>query len=304
MKLDKDSYHRIFETLNDGLYFVDKNRVITYWNKAAERITGFSAREVIGRPCFQNILTHVDGDGRNLCLGLCPLAKTLADGGIREAEVFLHHKHGHRVPVLVRVSVITDKSGQVIGGIELFTDITRYTADLSRIKELENMALLDHLTGLANRKYIERELEIRFEEKKRFDLPFGVLFMDIDHFKKFNDRYGHDAGDDTLKFVARTFLANTRPFDLYGRWGGEEFVGIVRNVGIKDLERIGNRVRILIENAYLFREEEKHQVTISIGAAVARKEDTMESLIKRADTLMYQSKASGRNRLTAEAPGL
>ncbi len=300
MKLDKDTYEKIFENLNDGLYFVDKNRVITYWNKAAERITGFSAGEVMGRPCFQNILTHVDGKGCSLCSGLCPLAATLIDGSTRETEVFLHHKDGHRVPVLVRVGTITDKTGQVIGGTELFTDISRYRVEASRIKELEKMALLDHLTGLANRKYLERELEIRFEEKKRFNLSFGILFMDIDHFKKFNDQYGHDAGDDVLKFVARTFMSSTRPFDLYGRWGGEEFVGIVRNVGAKDLERMGNRGRVLIESSYLFREEKKHQVTISIGAAVARDNDTMESLIKRADILMYQSKASGRNRLTAE----
>lgn len=300
MKLGKDTYERIFKNLNDGLYFVDKNRVITYWNNAAERITGFSAGEVIGRPCFQNILTHVDGEGRSLCSGLCPLAATLIDGSTREAEVFLHHKDGHRVPVLVRVGTITDKTGQIIGGTELFTDISRYTADVSRIKQLEKMALLDHLTGLANRNYIERELESRFDEKKRFNLSFGILFMDIDHFKEFNDQYGHEAGDDVLKYVARTFMANTRPFDFYGRWGGEEFIGIVRNVDARDLERMGNRIRVLIGSSYLFREEEKHQVTISIGAAVAKDNDTMESIINRADILMYQSKESGRNCLTAE----
>ena len=74
MKLSKDVYERIFENLNDGLYFVNKDRIITYWNKAAERITGFTAAEVMGRTCSDHILTHVDDDGRSLCAGMCPLA--------------------------------------------------------------------------------------------------------------------------------------------------------------------------------------------------------------------------------------
>ena len=298
MTLDKNTYQRIIENLNDGLYFVDNNRIITYWNKAAERITGFCAEEVIGTSCGDNILTHVDEHGRLLCAGMCPLAHTLDDEKMREAQVWLHHKNGHRVPVLVRVSPLTDQNGRIIGGIELFTDISAFEANALRVKELEKLAFLDHLTGLANRSYIERELAARFGEKERYNMPFGVLFMDIDHFKRFNDRFGHDAGDDVLKFLSGTFTANTRPFDLYGRWGGEEFIGIIRNVGPNTLEKMGNRIRTLVESAYLVRGTEKHHVTISIGAAVASAGDTMDSLIKRADMLLYKSKEAGRNRLT------
>ncbi len=298
MTLDKNAYQRIIENLNDGLYFVDNNRIITYWNNAAERITGFSAKEVIGTSCGDNILTHVDEQGQLLCSGMCPLAHTLADEKMREAQVWLHHKKGHRVPVLVRVSPITDQYGKVIGGIELFTDISDFAANAVRVKELEKLAYLDHLTGLANRSYIERELAARFGEKERYNLPFGILFMDIDHFKLFNDQFGHDAGDDVLKFLAGTFTANTRPFDIYGRWGGEEFIGIIRNVDAGALEKMGNRLRALVESAYLVRGTEKHHVTISIGAAVANADDTMDNLIKRADILLYKSKEAGRNRLT------
>jgi diguanylate cyclase (GGDEF)-like protein len=151
---------------------------------------------------------------------------------------------------------------------------------------------------LANRNYIEREIQSRFEEKKRLNVPFGILFIDIDQFKKFNDIYGHDMGDDVLKLVANTFVANTRPFDLYGRWGGEEFIGIIRNINGKELEVLGNRVRTLIENSYIIHGNEKLYVTISIGATLVNKKDTIDSLIKRADTLLYKSKAAGRNFLT------
>lgn len=298
MRLEKYSYESIVENLHDGLYFVDQDMVITYWNKAAERISGFAAEEVLGKSCSDSILTHIDSDGNHLCTGICPLAATIADGTNRETEIYMHHKNGHRIPVSVRVSTLTDKDDNVIGGIELFTDISNRATNELRVKELEKMALLDNLTQLANRNYIEREVQSRFEEKKRFNVPFGVLFMDIDHFKQFNDTYGHDVGDDVLKFVANTFVSNARPFDLYGRWGGEEFLGIIRNINDRDLKNHGNRVLNLVENSYITHNDKKLQVTISVGATLVNESDTMESLIKRADKLLYKSKAAGRNCLT------
>ena len=202
MRLKNDSYERIVESLHDGLYFVNRDRIITYWNKAAEQISGFAADEVVGRSCSDNILTHVDSEGNSLCTGMCPLAETIEDGKARETEVYMHHKNGHRIPVSVRVSSLTDGEGNIVGGIELFSDISNQAANELRVKELEKLALLDNLTQLANRLYIEREIQSRFEEKKRFNVPFGILFIDIDHFKKFNDTYGHDVGDAVLKFVA------------------------------------------------------------------------------------------------------
>lgn len=295
MELNNDSFERVVENLHDGLYFVDRSRKITFWNKAAERISGFTAEEVVGKFCAEGILTHVNADGQALCFDGCPLKETIADTTPREAEVYLHHKAGHRIPVLVRTSVLTDDAGNVIGGIELFTDISNQKINALRIKELEKMALLDHLTQLANRNYIDKELLSRFEEKKRFNIPFGILFMDIDHFKRFNDTYGHDIGDNILKYVADTFVNNTRPFDLFGRWGGEEFIGILRNISYENLKNAGNRLRILVENSYLYHGDKKLHVTISIGATLVRDGDTIESLLKRADNLLYKSKDSGRN---------
>jgi diguanylate cyclase (GGDEF)-like protein/PAS domain S-box-containing protein len=298
VRLDKDSYEKIVENLNDALYFVDRNRVITYWNKASELISGFTAREVLGKPCSANILNHIDSEGNQLCFGLCPLAATISDGEPRAAEVYMHHKRGYRMPVSVRVSALTGSDGSIIGGIELFTDISNQAANALRVKELEKLALLDSLTQIANRTYIERELHIRLEELKRFNMPSGILFIDIDKFKTVNDSYGHEAGDMVLKWVADTFTANSRPFDLYGRWGGEEFVGIIRNISSNDLELQGHRMRALIENAYIICDDKKLSVTISIGATLMSRDDTVARLVKRADALLYTSKAAGRNWVT------
>jgi len=298
VSIDDASYKRIIDNLYDGLYFVDRNRIITYWNKAAEKISGFRSDEVVGRSCSDNILTHVDSEGNNLCTSKCPLAGTIDDGMPRETEVYMHHKNGHRIPVSVRATPLTDQEGAIIGAVELFTDISSRSAGELKIKELEKLALLDPVTQSANRTYIERELVSRFEQKRRFHVPFGMLFMDIDHFKKINDEYGHFIGDAVLKFIADTMAANSRPFDLYGRWGGEEFIGLIHNINGEDLASLGNRLRSLIENSYAIHDNEKISVTISVGATLAKTDDTIESLIKRADYLMYESKTAGRNRLT------
>ena len=298
MHLDNVQLADVLENLHDGLYCTATHRVITFWNHAAERITGYPAAEVLGRSCAANILVHVDTDGRSLCRGLCPLAMTMADCVGREAEVFLRHRDGHRVPVLVRTGPLKDRAGQVVGGVELFTDLSNILANNSRVRELEQLALLDTLTQLANRAYLQREIEARFEEMRRYGIPFGLLFMDIDFFKRFNDTYGHDVGDAVLKLVANTFTANSRAFDVYGRWGGEEFVGVIRSIDAEDLVVLGNRMRVLVNQSFLMHDEARLGVSISLGATVAKPDDTAESLIKRADQLLYRSKKEGRNRLT------
>ncbi len=300
MKDFDQNLQRFLNHLHDGLYCVDKHRVITYWNKAAEHISGFTADEVIGRPCSDNILTHVDENGRSLCRSLCPLAATIKDDEPRESTVYMHHKEGHRIPVSVRVNTLKDKNGEIIGGVELFTDISNIEANSLRLKELEQLALLDNLTQLANRHYLNRELKSRMEEYERYNVPFGVLLMDIDHFKSVNDTFGHDVGDEMLQCVATTLVSTSRPFDLYGRWGGEEFLAIIRNVTNTELELVANRVRAMIENSYIMNRDKKLSVTMSVGATTVSKEDSVKALLKRADTLLYESKQNGRNRVTIQ----
>ncbi len=301
MKLDDHTYRRIVDNLYEGLYFVNTDRVITYWNRAAERISGFNAAEVVGKRCHDNILVHIDANGNQLCMGLCPLAATMQDQELREAEVFLHHKDGHRVPVAVRTSPLTNELGEVIGGIEIFTDISNREANLLRIQELEELAFLDPLTRLANRAYMEKELATRLEESRRYGMSFGVLFVDVDHFKTFNDTWGHETGDQVLKVVSDTMTSNSRPFDSFGRWGGEEFLGIIRNTDREGLTVSGERLRRAIEGAYILQGDDKLTVTVTLGGAIFRSGESATDLVRRADEALYAGKRAGRNRLTLAA---
>lgn len=297
MELKPEIYEQIVENVIEGLYLTDTDREVIYWNETAKRITGYGAEEVVGKSCADNILRHVDDQGNKLCERMCPLAATMTDNEPREAKVYLHHKEGHRVPVLVRVSPLTDETGIVVGGVELFTDVSNQETNRLRLRELEQLAMLDPLTKLANRRYLERILASSMEEWARCQTPFGLLFIDIDHFKTFNDTYGHDVGDEVLKFVAKTLISNARPFDLFGRWGGEEFVGILRNVSGDMLMEISNRMLQLVRNAYIRHQNRSLHVTVSIGATLVTDKDTVESLLQRADELMYQSKKAGRDRV-------
>ncbi len=294
------NYDDLLENLGDGVYFVDRQRRITRWNRAAELITGYPASEVIGSCCADNILVHVNDSGQVLCETHCPLTACLEDKKPHEVNVYLHHKDGHRVSVRVRALPLRDQTGEIIGVAELFTDTSDKTANHQRIQELERLALLDQLTQLANRHYIETELSARFEEMTRYGLSFGLLFMDIDHFKQFNDRFGHEVGDLALKNVAKTLQSAARPFDLVGRWGGEEFICIIRNIDKKGLAIVGNRCLALVEKTFVPLQHQLENITVSIGATLVRSEDSNQSLLKRADQLMYCSKSAGRNRMTIE----
>ncbi len=291
-------FSRLLDNLRDGIYFVDQDRRITYWNKAAEMITGFSADEVVGTNCRDNVLIHVDEAGNQLCKTMCPLAKTMSDSRARDADVYLHHKSGHRVPVSVRISPLEDDYGATIGGVELFTDTSSQRIKDEKIAELKRLALLDSLTRLPNRRHVDSEIESQLTMLERSNVRFGLLYMDIDHFKRFNDDHGHDVGDLALQTVARTFKASIRPFDTIGRYGGEEFVGIFPNMDPKLLQSIAERICMLTRRTQVESAAGSLKTTLSIGGCVSREGDTADDIINRADKLLYQSKESGRDRVT------
>jgi len=295
-------YLQLLNDLTDGVYFVDRGRRITYWNRGAERITGYSAAEVLGSRCADGILKHVNAQGTCLCTDGCPLAATMEDKEHRTADVFLHHKGGHRVPVRVHSAAIFDHDRRVIGCAETFQDLSDRQADLMRIKELEEVAFLDVLTGIANRRHLASTMEARFAEFVRDSRRFGLILLDVDHFKRFNDEYGHETGDLVLQMVARNLSLNCRPYDTIGRWGGEEFLVVVGNADQEPLQLLAERIRVLVAASSLDVGGVLLAVTISLGATVVREGDDLQSILRRVDELLYTSKNTGRKRATFDPP--
>ncbi len=293
---------QIYEHLSNlgvGLYFVDIKRKILFWNRGAEAMTGYLASEIVGSLCFDNLLSHVDSEGTLLCTGECPLSMTMADGKIRHAEVYLRHKSGFRLPVQICTTPVKGHDGRIIGASEIFIDNRKTKILGDELKKLRKLAMIDDLTQLPNRRFIEHELKVSFHAKKRLGLSFGVCLFDIDDFKEVNDKYGHLTGDRVLKGIAQTLSSVIRLYDFIGRWGGEEFLGICKYVDLAVLEQICERYRILVERTITpSMSGEPISVTISMGGTIANDNDTLPDIIERCDSLLYDSKKAGKNRIT------
>lgn len=296
---EKNFYKDIIDNLYDGVYFVDRDRMIIYWNKGAERITGYPATQTIGRSCRDNLLNHVTASGVQLCQEHCPLAAVMEDGREREVEVFLHHADGHRLPVAVRAAALRDDTGRIIGAIETFCNNASVIDARRELRELHQVAMTDPLTGLGNRRHLDGRLRAVIAEFQNNGNPAGLLSVDVDHFKQFNDTYGHNTGDSVLRMLGQTIRHVLRATDTAGRWGGEEFLVILYDLQDEnDLLAAAEKVRALVEHSRLDVNGQGLTVTVSIGGTLLCAEDTPGSFVGRADKLMYRSKDSGRNRVT------
>lgn len=292
---------QMLDLVFSGVYLVNTQRKITFWNKGAEKVTGYAPGEVTGRFCPENFLMHVNEEGKFLCKDSCPLLATIADGEEREAFVYLRHKDGHRVPVVVHTAPLRDAEGEIEGAVETFTDHSAVVAARKDIAQLTDSVNRDALTGAVARRFAENQIVNALADLHAGAGNTGLLFIDIDYFKKINDRYGHDTGDGMLKVITQTIMSSLRQQDLVARWGGEEFVVLLRQVNPQFIAAIAEKLRRLVEASRYKMPDGYLVATVSIGATYLRKEDTPESVVNRADRLMYASKAAGRNRVTCDA---
>ena len=298
---DPAFYRELLDHIGDGVYFVDLERRIQYWNEGAFRLTGYRADEVLGKSCQDDLMCHVDNSGKRLCHDGCPLAASICDGKPHEANVFLRHKLGRRVPVSSRVQPMRGADGSIIGAIEIFSDSSAQFDALRKTEAMNRLAFLDHLTQLPNRRFLEMSLHTALSEFEVHKDPLGVLVIDIDQFKTINDSFGHSGGDRALQEAACTLTGSLRPTDIVGRWGGDEFLAIARNVDGDILRRLAERCVVLIaQSQVLSNDGQRIIMSVSVGAALSRVGESAGSLIHRADEMMYRSKTGGRGRATSE----
>ncbi len=167
-------------------------------------------------------------------------------------------------------------------------------------RRLETMATTDNLTGLANRHALDILLDQQTREAARHGNLMSAIMLDIDHFKTLNDNHGHLTGDEVLRSVAKTLRENLRGADVACRWGGEEFLIILTNTGLAAASKVAMDLRDRIEKLRHVSDGKTILVTVSAGVTAYRKGESSENLIARADTLLYQAKAEGRNRICSE----
>ncbi len=237
--------------------------------------------------CYQ--MTHSRGTPCDSIDETCPVKVVLATKKVSRVVHKHYAKNGSSLYVELVATPILDDNGNVIQVIEAHRDISHH---MELEQELKQLASIDKLTQAYNRTKFDDELQKQVTNAKRYGISLGIVMFDIDHFKQVNDIYGHDIGDKVLIEIVQLVKQNIRSNDFLARWGGEEFMILIPQTNEVSL-------RVMMEN--LRHRVEEHPfsgvgtVTASFGATLICEEDTGESLTKRVDTALYQSKTDGRN---------
>ncbi len=285
-----DFFRQILDQVNNGVYFVDKDRRITYWNKGAEEITGYASQEVIGTACYENILVHSDAEGNILCHSGCPLQDCMVDGEKREAEIFLKDRTGVRVPISIYAVPLHDENGDVSGAVEVFEDLRPVRNLEKTIEELSNDAYMDKLSGALNRRSIESLLQSRWRQFMQGGQNMGLIFTDMDQLKLINDEFGHMAGDHAIMHLAETLKNATRDSDIVGRWGGDEFIVVAEVDNQERLSGVLAKLVALLNSSPAMYKEQRIAVRASFGGALFSEANSLQELLELTDQRMYAYK--------------
>jgi len=296
---DPELYKELMDHMSDGVYIADRERRFVYCNQAASQLTGYPREEITGRSCQDHESCPIGHIGHGFCQQNCLLQECMRDGDTREAKTLLRHKEGRRIPVSFRVQPIRAGNGSIIGVVEIFRDDSARHEAQRKTDAMERLAFLDTLTQVPNRRFLEMSLHTALREYQVTKTPFGVLVIDLDNFKNINDTLGHIGGDHALKHAAKALGGALRPTDTVGRWGGDEFLAIVRNVSREILTELAERCVLMVAKiSFANGGAVPVSLSVSVGGTLIRPGDTIKGLVKRADELLYESKSGGKSRAT------
>ena len=289
--LERERAQVTLASIGDAVISTDVAGNITYLNPVAESMTGWSRLEAFGRP-LQEVLRLVDGDSREPALNPHAMAtlqnKTVGLG----ANCVLIRRDGYESAIEDTAAPIHDRSGQVIGAVIVFHDVS--VARATSLK-MSYLAQHDFLTELPNRLLLNDRLTQAIASAQRHRTLLAVLFVDVDHFKHINDTLGHAIGDQLLKSIAQRLVACLRGSDTVSRYGGDEFVLLLPEViRSEDAASSAHKILAALSTPHRIEHQELH-VTVSVGIGVYPDDGTdAETLLKNADTALLNAKAQGR----------
>ena len=290
------SYLYLLESLYDGFYLVDSDLRFTVWNGGAERLLGHRTQDMQGNVWTSRTLCYADEAGNPLPDKECPMHAVVESGRAIISNLKIRHADGQWIDVETQTVPLLDEHGRLQGVAEIFRDTARTNRKPQEYRDLRMAASRDALTSVANRGELETQLALLLSEsvKSNWNEPFSIMFLDVDHFKKINDRYGHGVGDTVLIEVARLLQHETYSGELVGRYGGEEFVILCPATGLEQAIKRAERVRCAISRK-AFDEMDGRAITASFGVTQAEPGDSVESVLRRADKALYTAKHDGRN---------
>jgi diguanylate cyclase (GGDEF)-like protein/PAS domain S-box-containing protein len=294
LELPPDSYRDVLDQLPIATYLVDAGRRILLWNDACEALTGHRREEVLGRSCAANLLAHCDESCVPTCGDACPLLETMRDGRPRQADLFLRHKAGHRVPVRIRAAPVRGAHGLIIGACETMDERPMSLPGSPPAAMCETS--LDLVTELPCRRTLVHRLAAELQAFDSGRVPFGVLALAIDNFIRLCADDGAIGAGRVLLATARTLSRLAGAGNLVGRWSDGVFLAILRGcseasllASAVTLQRLAGMEAVPWWGDFL-------SVTLSAGGTVVRSGDTIEDLVCRAEEALGQAIGMGANR--------
>jgi len=277
----------------DGIVTIDAHHRIILFNDAAEQIFGFSREEVIGQSLSMLIPQGARARHEQYleAFGQSPI---LSRSMNERSEVYGQRKDGSVFPAEITISKSDDR-----GNSEKSAIVRDISEKVQLIEQLRQEAENDQLTGIANRRTFMRALEAEITRSYRYHRPMSLICFDLDNFKQINDNYGHPVGDIVLEAVGSALNDTCRTLDVPARLGGEEFCVLLRETNKQDALRTAERIQQALA-AITVEEAPDITVTASFGITGYNADDTVESVMRRADKLLYQSKANGKDCISSD----
>jgi diguanylate cyclase (GGDEF)-like protein/PAS domain S-box-containing protein len=295
---DPEIYQTVLDKLQTGVYIVDRNRRIRFWNEGAEQITGYLRQDVVGRFLRDHLLTTGDGVKDLDSEQDDPINLVFRDGKPSIMDVSILHKDGYRVPIVLRTSPIRNSHGGVIGAAESF-EKNRSASDWTRRQAgFADFGCLDSVTGVAAQSFMETQLRENLTTFAEHNIPFGILLIQIDHMDQFRTSRGPGVVSTILRVIAQSVENCVRPTDLVGCWGANQFIAILLECRESEVALVGERVRKMICQAEIEWWGDKFSVTSPVGGAGCRVGDNSELLLARAAASLQESIVKGGNCVT------
>lgn len=293
----------LLDSMTDAVVFVDPNLQILFWNRSAERLTGIGSDAVLNKTWTPALIDLQDHKGAPLSPEDCPVLKTIRDFEQTVQRCEVRDRNGAPVQVDLIVTPVSGKNGSAIGATLLLHDASNQVSLEQRVQSLHEKATRDALTGVANRAEFDRVHRVFAADHLSSGVPCSLIICDLDFFKKVNDNYGHQAGDDALVSFAALLRRHCRAGDLVARYGGEEFVLLCTDCDNATATRRAQQIRIELS--------EMPQpmlggrcITASFGVTELQDGDTPEAMLRRADRALLQAKDNGRNQVVQLGVGL
>jgi len=276
-------FAQIFEQTADFVKITDRDGKLIFVNKALTDKTGYDESELIGKTPAVLKYEMRDADKAK------HLWDTIMAGNVYKNCIRNRCKDGSTYYESITISPIFGEKGE----IEHFVSTGKDVSDLVQLQnQLNELAMKDPLTGLCNRRSFNELLAAEKNRADRYGEMFGIIMLDIDHFKKVNDTYGHDTGDQTLVMLAEVIKNMVRENDTICRWGGEEFLLMAVNIDEAGLMLLAEKIREAVANIVF---PTAGQLTISLGTTIYEPKEMLAKLLKRADKALYLAKDAGRN---------